>query len=75
MPFLKVKRSGFEKLKAIAMAPSDRALAKLMDVEPATLSRVLRGKTQPRGGFIAGAVSLGVRFEDLFEIWDQGDHQ
>ena len=73
MPFLEVKHDGFEKLKRFGLVSSDRALAKLIGVDPATLSRVLRGKTEPTGKFIAGTIhALGMNwFEHLFEVVDE----
>lgn len=74
MPFLQLKSSGIQKVKETGVARSDRAVARLFGVDPATLSRVIRGQAEPSNRLIAGALSaLGPSwFNDLFEVKEEG---
>ncbi|AAN12743.1 hypothetical protein LITTLEE_96 [Mycobacterium phage LittleE] len=73
MAYFRVNHRGFQSLKEQGVAKSDRAIAQLLQVDPATMSRVLRGKTEPTGRLVAGAVAalgpswLGILFDVVEE--------
>lgn len=68
MAFLQVNQDGFK--RALELAGSTRSLAKLIEVDQATLVRVLQGGTHPSGRFIAGVVANlgGEWFDNLFTV-------
>lgn len=67
MAYFTLNRSAYDKLRK--QQRSDRAIARLLGVDPATLSRVLQGKTEPTGRIIAGAVAaLGAAWVELFQV-------
>lgn len=65
-----LRTSQFRKYTAIAGMATDDAKAKALGVDPATLSRVLKGRCAPGARFIAGTLSAfpELDFEDLFEV-------
>lgn len=71
MPFtIHLERDAFVRAAMLAGFRSDYALAKRMEVNRSTVSRVLMGKLQPGPAFVAGAlVALAPhKFNDLFKI-------
>lgn len=72
---IRLRTSQFRKYTAIAGMPTDDAKAKAIKVDPATLSRVLKGRCAPGARFIAGTLAAfpDLDFEDLFEVVDDSD--
>ncbi|MFF5095091.1 MULTISPECIES: transcriptional regulator [Actinosynnema] len=60
----------FKKAAALAGYTSDYALAKAMDVNRSTVTRVLAGDLQPGPAFIGGALLAlaPMEFKDLFQV-------
>lgn len=67
---LRLRTEQLVKFRTLAGVTTDDALAKRMGVDPATVSRVLRGKQEPGGKFIAALVAAfpGMDLDDLFEV-------
>lgn len=67
---LRLRADQLAKLRTLAGITTDDALAKRMGVDPATVSRVLRGKQEPGPKFIAALVAAfpGFDLDDLFEV-------
>ncbi len=67
---LRLRVDQLAKLRTLAGITTDDALAKRMRMDPATVSRVLRGKQTPGPRFIAALVECfpGWDLDDLFEI-------
>ena len=70
MATLKLRTDQLAKFRRLAGISTDDALAKRMGVNPATVSRVLRGTAVPGPRFIAGLIDVfGTEcFTDLFEV-------
>ncbi|AEJ94005.1 helix-turn-helix DNA binding protein [Mycobacterium phage Yeet] len=73
MAFFRVNHEGFQRIKQQGLAKSDRAIAKMFQVDPATMHRVLNGKTEPTGRVVAGAMAaLGPAWVGiLFDLVDE----
>lgn len=67
---LRLRTDQLAKFRTLAGITTDDALAKRMHMDPATVSRVLRGKQQPGAKFIAALVDCfpGMDLDDLFEV-------
>lgn len=69
---IRLKTREFQMFCRLAGLKTDDAKAKAIGVTPATVSRVLRGKTAPGVPFIAGTLTAfaeyEVSFADLFEV-------
>lgn len=67
---LRLRGDQLAKLRTLAGITTDDALAKRMRMDPATVSRVLRGKQTPGPRFIAALVGCfpGWDLDDLFEV-------
>lgn len=67
---LRLRADVLAKLRGTAGLKTDDALAKAMRMDPATVSRVLRGKQTPGPKFMAALVACfpGWDLDDLFEI-------
>lgn len=67
---LRLRTDQLKKLRRLAGIETDDALAKRMNVDPATVSRVLNGKQEPGAKFIAALVHAfpGFDLDDLFEV-------
>lgn len=67
---LRLRADQLAKYRTLAGIKTDDALAKRMGVDPATVSRVLRGKQEPGGKFIGALVGAfpGLDLDDLFEV-------
>lgn len=67
---LRLRVEQLAKLRTLAGITTDDALAKRMRMDPATVSRVLRGKQTPGPRFIAALVDCfpGWDLDDLFEV-------
>lgn len=67
---LRLRADQLAKLRTLAGIVTDDALAKRMNMDPATVSRVLRGKQTPGPRFMAALVACfpGWDLDDLFEI-------
>ncbi|ACU37541.1 hypothetical protein [Actinosynnema mirum] len=65
-----LREEPFTKAAALAGYKSDYALAKAMDVNRSTVTRVLSGDLQPGPAFIAGALFAlePMEFKDLLKI-------
>ena len=72
MASLAISQQGLVRLRAKTGIDSDQDLAKRIGVDPATLSRVLSGKSGPGTKFLAGVLSeFGHRwFTELFQVID-----
>lgn len=77
MASIELRTENLEKYRKMLRIETDEALAFRMKVNPATVSRVLRGKTSPGPRFIAGLlVTFGeynVDFNDLFRVVNEYD--
>lgn len=69
---LRLRTAQLVKYRTLAGIATDDSLAKRMGVDPATVSRVLRGKQEPGPRFIAALVAAfpGMDLDDLFEVID-----
>lgn len=56
MATLAIDPAALERLKKQLGGPTNEALARKMKINPATVSRVLSGKSAPGTSFIAGAM-------------------
>jgi transcriptional regulator with XRE-family HTH domain len=69
---IRLRTTQFRKLAKLKGWTSDDQAAKALGVNPATLSRVLHGRTAPGERFIAQVYDTfrpaGFTFEDLFEV-------
>lgn len=67
---IKLRTDVFTKAARLAGFRSDYALAKAMEVNRSTVTRVLSGELQPGPAFIAGALLAltPMQFDDLFNI-------
>lgn len=67
---LRLRTDQLEKMRRLAGIQTDAALAERMGVDPATVSRVLKGKNSPGPKFMAALVSCfpGFDLDDLFEV-------
>lgn len=67
---LRLRTTQLAKYRQLAGCTTDDALAKRMHVDPATVSRVLRGLQAPGPKFIASLVAAfpGLDLDDLFEV-------
>ncbi|MBP2340631.1 transcriptional regulator [Saccharothrix coeruleofusca] len=72
---IKLRAEAFTEAARRAGFRSDYALAKAMDVNRSTVTRVVDGYLKPGPAFIGGAlVALApLRFEDLFEVIPSGE--
>lgn len=70
MATLSLRIEGLNKLRKLAKIDLDADLAARIGVDPATVSRVLGGRSAPGPKFIAGLLSeFGNEwFEDLFSV-------
>jgi hypothetical protein len=71
MPYtVKLRANVFERAAKLAGFKSDYALARAMDVNRSTVTRVRSGHLQPGSAFIGGVlIALApMQFEDLFEV-------
>jgi hypothetical protein len=71
---IKLRADAFRKAIQLAGFRSDYGLAKAMDVNRSTVTRVFNGHLQPGAAFIAGALTAlePMEFHDLFEIVPSG---
>ncbi|OMC55444.1 hypothetical protein A5747_13730 [Mycobacterium sp. IS-836] len=62
--------SGFDKAKKLGLFKSNSCLAKQWGVDPATVSRVLRGRQEPGRRVLAGSVQAfgQAMFFELFRV-------
>ena len=67
---LRLRSEKLKALRRIAGLDTDKAFAERLEVDPSTLSRVLKGTQAPGARFIAGLVMIfGVdMLEDLIEV-------
>ena len=67
---LRLRTDQLTKMRRLAGIQTDAALAERMGVDPATVSRVLKGKNSPGPKFMAALVSCfpGFDLDDLFEV-------
>lgn len=67
---LRLRTDQLEKMRRLAGIQTDAALAERMGVDPATVSRVLKGKNSPGPKFMAALVGCfpGFDLDDLFEV-------
>lgn len=67
---LRLRSDQLVKLRTLAGITTDNALAESMRMDPATVSRVLRGKQTPGPRFMAALVDCfhGWDLDDLFEV-------
>lgn len=67
---LKLRTDQLKKLRQLAGIETDSALAKRMDVDAATVSRVVRGIQAPGPRFMGALVACfpGFDLDDLFEV-------
>lgn len=67
---LRLRAEQLAKMRRLAGIETDAALAERMGVDPATVSRVLKGKNAPGPKFMAALVSCfpGFDLDDLFEV-------
>jgi transcriptional regulator with XRE-family HTH domain len=69
---LRLRSDELAKYRKLAQITTDDELARRMGVDPATVSRVLRGLQAPGGKFIAALVATfafaDVTLDDLFEV-------
>lgn len=71
MPYtVELRTEAFTKAARLAGHTSHYALARAMEVNRSTVTRVLRGQLQPGSAFIAGALTAlaPMQFHDLFEV-------
>ncbi|MFT7841811.1 helix-turn-helix transcriptional regulator [Saccharothrix sp. BKS2] len=70
MPYtIRLRACAFVQAARSARLHSDYALAREMDVNRSTVTRVLKGELQPGPAFVGGALAaLGKQFDDLFEV-------
>jgi transcriptional regulator with XRE-family HTH domain len=77
MATIQLRKPALAKYRKMLNLTTDEALAFRMQVNPATVSRVLRDKTAPGPRFIAGLLTTfaeyGVDFNDLFEVVSDED--
>jgi transcriptional regulator with XRE-family HTH domain len=80
MATIELRNDNLAKYRRMLGLSTDEALALRMQVNPATVSRVLRGKTSPGPRFIAGLLTAfneyAVDFNDLFRVvadYDEDD--
>lgn len=73
MAQLRLREGVLERLKESRGIPSDEVLARMIGVDPSTLSRVRNGG-EPSGRFIAGAtLAFGLGIGELFEAVESED--
>ena len=67
---LRLRTEQLSKYRTLAGLTTDASLAERMKVDPATVSRVLRGHQAPGPRFIAALVDAfpGMDLDDLFEV-------
>ena len=68
---IRLRTGQFRKFAKLKGWTSDDQAARELGVNPATLSRVLRGRTAPGERFIAACLSTfadSLEFSDLFEV-------
>lgn len=73
---IRLRTGQYRKFAALKGWATDDAASKAIGVDPATLSRVLKGRSAPGGRFIA-AILLAlpeVEFADLFDVIDEDEH-
>lgn len=71
MPAIIQLRTGqYRKFAALKGWRTDDAASRAIGIDPATLSRVLKGRAAPGGRFIAGVLAAlpEVDFADLFDV-------
>lgn len=70
MPSLCINHEGFQKACDTAGLYTNKAIARRMEIDAATLSRVTTGQSSPGPRFIAGAMLAfgGSWFADLFRV-------
>lgn len=69
---IRLRTGQYRKFAALKGWRTDDQAARAVGVDPATLSRVLKGRSAPGSRFIAGVLSAlpEVDFADLFEVVD-----
>jgi transcriptional regulator with XRE-family HTH domain len=69
---LRLRTDQLKKMRTLAQITTDAALAARMGMDPATVSRVLKGKQCPGPKFMASLVRCfpGYDLDDLFEVVD-----
>lgn len=67
---LRLRADQLGKYRGVAQINTDEALAKRMGMDPASVSRVLRGTAVPGPKFIGALVAAfpGLTIDDLFEV-------
>jgi transcriptional regulator with XRE-family HTH domain len=67
---LRLRTEQLAKYRTLAGITKDTDLAARMGVDPGSVSRVLHGKQEPGGRFIASLVDAfpGMDLDDLFEV-------
>lgn len=67
---IRLRTGQYRKYAALKGLRTDDAAARVIGVDPATLSRVLKGRSAPGGRFIAGALAAfpELEFADLFDV-------
>ncbi|MFD7652872.1 helix-turn-helix domain-containing protein [Actinosynnema sp. NPDC059797] len=66
---IRLRTCEFVQAARLARLHSDYALARRMEVNRSTVTRVLKGDLQPGPAFVGGALAaLGKQFDDLFEV-------
>jgi transcriptional regulator with XRE-family HTH domain len=72
MASLSISQQGLIRLRKKTGLDSDQQLAQRIGIDPATLSRVLNGKSEPGQKFLAGVLqAFGHRwFTELFQVVD-----
>lgn len=67
---IQLRDEEFARVSRLAGYKSDYALAKAMDVNRSTVTRVLTGELQPGPAFIGGALTAlhPLKFEDIFKV-------
>ncbi|MEU5695923.1 transcriptional regulator [Actinosynnema sp. NPDC020468] len=67
---IRLRAVAFAKAARLAGFSSDYALAKAMDLNRSTVTRVRGGELQPGPAFIGGALTAlaPMQFDDLFEV-------
>jgi transcriptional regulator with XRE-family HTH domain len=67
---LQLRPEGLAKIRKLAKIDTDKQLAEKIGLDPATVSRVLTGKSAPGPRFIAGLIdAFGIEwFADLFAV-------
>ncbi|MFJ1510919.1 helix-turn-helix domain-containing protein [Cellulosimicrobium funkei] len=72
---LRLRKTKLASYRRLAGIDTDQELARRIDMDPSSVSRILKGNQAPGPRFIAGLVVIfGVDlFPDLFEVVEQDD--